>query len=94
MARPGDPKVGPADPSTIHRELEKRLKEEADYRKTHPMDVKETAGRVGEHDHLPQTGQNPHRELRQGPQGKTIMESVDEMARGTQNPRHAVYPYE
>ena len=72
MARPGDPKVGPADRETVHRELEKRLKSDSEYQKSHPVST-------------PTSSPAPerHRELRQGPQGKTVMESVDAMARGT-----------
>lgn len=32
--------------------------------------------------HVPMTGPNPHRELRRGPEGRTIMDSVDRMQRG------------
>lgn len=81
MARPGDPKIGPADPDTAHRELMKRLQEEADYRKKHPLDMKGTASNVvGDGDHLP--APRPHPELRKGPDGKTVMETVDQAQRG------------
>lgn len=75
MARPGDPVVGPADDATRRREIEKRLKEEAEFRRTHPIDSNDP-----DRDHLPQTGANPHRELRRGPGGKSIPEIVDDMS--------------
>lgn len=79
--RPGDPVVGPADPATVHRMIEKQMREDADYRKRHPLDLRNTNGGP-EHDHMSESGANPHRELRRGPEGKTIMQSVDEASRG------------
>lgn len=70
--RPSDPKVGPADSATRRREIERHIREAAAQNKR-PIDYSDTT-----RDTLPPSGANPHRELRRGPRGKTIMENVDD----------------
>lgn len=69
--RAGDPKVGPATPQVVHDMLQHRYEEDKNYRTAHPILP-----------NVPLTSDNPHRELRRGPEGKTIMQSVDSAVRG------------
>lgn len=70
-----DPKIGPADPATRRRLIEKHIQD--GIRETH-NDRK--AAETPYVPSVPKTGAHP--ELRRGPQGKTIMESVDSAVRG------------
>ena len=60
------------------------MSKDADKSKSLKANVRETFGHKPidmndtDRDTLPQTGANPHRELRRGPSGKTIMETVDD----------------
>ena len=64
------------------------MSKNSDKSKSLKANIRETFGRKPidmndpHRDTLPQTGPNPHRELRRGPRGRTVMENVDDMVRG------------
>lgn len=68
--RVGDPKVGPADPATRRRMMEEHVRAGRAHK---------SAGRAAP---SAPAQPPPHRELRRGPEGRTVMESVDRMQRG------------